>query len=158
MHREEAAGAQRPEELAGQPGLVRDVHAAVLGPHDVEFTILHREAERVAVAELHAVGEPGALGEEGADPAELLGEVHDGDAAAELRGQGAGGTAEAAADVEHARAALQRRPPRQGQGRVAAADVELVHRREVDRREALGILAGLAQRLEKIRASRPPRP
>src|SRR5262249_38846853 len=75
-----------------------------------------------------------------------FGEVDYGDEAAVLEGEGAGGTAETAAHVEHARAGRELREARETIRGGLAAAVELIHGSEVVDGQRVEVLAGACQR------------
>jgi hypothetical protein len=66
--------------------------------------------------------------------------------AAELAGEIARGSADTAADVEHALGAVDLGKLRQPYGRIAPARMELIDRREVVRRQVLDIFSRFLQR------------
>src|SRR5215212_2462102 len=135
-------------DLGIQPLLVRDVHRAVLRPDDVEGPIREWHRQRVPVVEGDPVAEPAPLREQRADAAVLLGEVEHGDLTSDLVRQCSRRTTQPAAYVEYLLAALQSGEADQLPRPVLATGMELIHRREIVRRESVGIFPGCPQAVQ----------
>src|SRR5438067_4612015 len=146
LQRQASAGLEHTTHLAIEAITVGDVHRRVLRPHDVEARVGKRQVERVSLPVGDLVGEPSTLCKHSGERDEFRSQVEAVDLAAELAGEIARGSADAAADVEHALGAVDLRQLCQPYGRIAPARMELIDRREVVRRQVLDIFSRFLQR------------
>jgi len=146
LQRQASSRPEHTTHLAIEAIAVGDVHRRVLRPHDVEARVGKRQVEPVSLPVGDLVGKPGALRKHSGERDEFRRQVEAVDLAAELAGEIARGSADAAADVEHALRSVDLRQLCQPYGRIPPARVELIDRREVVRRKVLDILSRFLQR------------
>src|SRR5437763_19620 len=127
---EPPARPQRAERLAVELPLVRDVHDDVLRITGVERAVRHRQRQRAAMDDAHAVAKTGRGVQRLGGGAEFRRQIDAGDMGAVCRGEPARRTANSRADVEDALARLQGELSRDLLRRDDAAPVKMVEWRE----------------------------
>ena len=145
---ENAAAVQHPSDLREEPRLVLDVHADVEHVGAVEGAGRERQIQGAALPIGDAVREADA-GRQGFGDADVFGgEVDAGHPAAVFGREVPRCPAQPGADVEEVQAGADAEPGGKIDRRLPAADMELVDRSQIGRREPVGVLARPRQRVE----------
>ena len=134
---EASAGLQHAAQLAIKRFSIGDVHRDVLRPDEVELGILEWQPHKVALTELHEVGQMRAVGQHPGNRYIIGRQVDAFHPAAEGFAKVARRSAETGARVEHPRFGVDADPFSKRDGRGQPAHVKLVERRKtagVDRR------------------------
>ncbi len=142
---EAATGFQYAFRFRIHPVLCGNVHGHMQRHGGIEGSIPERQAGRISLLEVNAIGKTDPTAEFRRGVTERLRDVDARDMAAKGFRQGPRWSAKAAADIEHARAGLEVEVTCQLKGGLAAADMKLVDGCQIGRRELVHILAGLAQ-------------
>ena len=125
--------------------LDRQTPSQKLSTHVLDW-FLERQVEGAAIADRHTICHAAGIVQRVCRFAELRREINAGYVAADLRGDPARGSSDAAPNVEDVLAGLRIKQPQQFAGRDDAAAVKLIERRQCIRRHRCPRTVGLAQR------------
>src|SRR5262249_5591178 len=121
---------QDAEELTVEPSFIRDLHAAVLRPHEIEAAVGKGQVERMPAAKVDLLRQPHACRQQCTRAQIIGGQIEYGHMRPVLHGEHACRSAQTATYIECAPASRHLRLAGQSARRVFATTMKLVQRRQ----------------------------